>query len=66
MKSKATDCGSVLTVFSSIVLLCVSSIIMIMQGRNKGSRSWGWARNKGFWPEYIPMRFEHKSSDKNE
>ena len=30
MKSKATRCGSVSTVFSSMVLLCVSSIIIII------------------------------------
>ena len=30
MKSKATGCGSVLAIFSRIVLLCVSSIIVIM------------------------------------
>ena len=30
MKSKATGCGSILAVFSSIVLLCVSSIIIII------------------------------------
>ena len=30
MKSKATGCGSISTVFSSIVLLCVRSIIIIM------------------------------------
>ena len=30
MKSKATGCGSISTVFPSIVLLCVSSIIIIM------------------------------------
>ena len=30
MKSKATGCGSISTVFSSIVLLCVSSIIIII------------------------------------
>ena len=30
LKSKATRCGSISTVFSSIVLLCVSLIIMIM------------------------------------
>ena len=28
MKSKATGCGSISTVFSSIVLLCVRSIII--------------------------------------
>ena len=28
MKSKATGCGSISTVFSNIVLLCVSSIII--------------------------------------
>ena len=30
MKSKATGCGSISTVFSSIVLLCVNSIIIII------------------------------------
>ena len=30
MKSKATGCGSISTVFSSIVLLCVSIIIIII------------------------------------
>ena len=30
MKSKATGCGLISTVFSSIVLLCVSSIIIII------------------------------------
>ena len=30
MKSKATGCGSISTVFSSIVLLYVSSVIIIM------------------------------------
>ena len=30
MKSKATGCGSISTVFSSIVLLCVSSIVIII------------------------------------
>ena len=30
MKSKASGCGSILTVFSGIVLLCVSSIIIII------------------------------------
>ena len=30
MKSKAAGCHSILTVFSSIVLLCVTSIIIIM------------------------------------
>ena len=30
MKSKATGCGSISTVFSSIVLLCISSIIIII------------------------------------
>ena len=30
MKSKATGCGSISTVFSSIVLLCVSSVIRII------------------------------------
>ena len=30
MKSKATGCGSISTVFSSIVLLCVSTIIIII------------------------------------
>ena len=30
MKSKATGCGSILAVFSTIVLLCVSSIIIII------------------------------------
>ena len=30
MKSKATGCGSISTVFSSIVLLCVRSIIIMM------------------------------------
>ena len=30
MKSKATGCGSISTVFSGIVLLCVSSIIIIV------------------------------------
>ena len=29
MKSKATGCGSISTVFSSILLLCVSSTIII-------------------------------------
>ena len=29
MKSKATGCGSISTVFFSIVLLCVSSIIIV-------------------------------------
>ena len=31
MKSKATGCGSVSAVFSSMVLLCVRSIIMIIK-----------------------------------
>ena len=31
MKSKATGCGSVSAVFSSMVLLCVMSIIMIIK-----------------------------------
>ena len=31
MKSKATGCGSMSTVFSSIVLLCVSSIVIAKQ-----------------------------------
>ena len=30
MKSKATGCGSISTVFSSIDLLCVSSLIIII------------------------------------
>ena len=30
MKSKATGCGSISTVFSNIVLLCVSSIIIVI------------------------------------
>ena len=30
MKSKATGCGSISTVFSSLALLCVSSIIIII------------------------------------
>ena len=30
LKSKATGCGSISTVFSNIVLLCVSSIIIII------------------------------------
>ena len=30
LKFKATGCGSISTVFSSIVLLCVSSVIIIM------------------------------------
>ena len=30
MKSKATGCGSISTAFSSIVLLCVSSIIILL------------------------------------
>ena len=30
MKSKATGCGSISTVFSSIVLLCVSIVIIII------------------------------------
>ena len=30
MKSKATGCGSISTVFSNIVLLCVSTIIIIV------------------------------------
>ena len=30
LKSKATGCGSISTVFSSIVLLCVSSITIII------------------------------------
>ena len=30
MKSKVTGCGSISTVFSSIVLLCVSSIVIII------------------------------------
>ena len=30
MKSKATGCGFILTVFPSIVLLCVMSIIIII------------------------------------
>ena len=30
MKSKATGCGSISTVFSRIVLLCISSIIIII------------------------------------
>ena len=30
MKSKATGCGMISTIFSSIVLLCVSSIIIMM------------------------------------
>ena len=30
MKSKATGCGSISTVFPSIVLQCVSSIIVII------------------------------------
>ena len=25
------------------------------QGRNKASRIWGAGKNKGFWPEYLPM-----------
>ena len=29
MKSKATGCGSISTVFCSIVLMCVSSIIIV-------------------------------------
>ena len=31
LKSKATGCGSISTVFSSIVLLCVSSIIIMIK-----------------------------------
>ena len=30
LKCKATNCGSISTVFSSVVLLCVSSIIIMM------------------------------------
>ena len=30
LKSKATGCGSISTVFTSIVLLCVSSLIIII------------------------------------
>ena len=30
MKYKATGCGSISTVFSSVVLLCVSSIMIII------------------------------------
>ena len=31
------------------------------QGRNKDFKIWGgrvsgWGRNKGFWPEYLPMK----------
>ena len=36
MKSKATDCGSISTVFSSIVLLCVSSVRIINE-KQKGN-----------------------------
>ena len=25
------------------------------QGGNKSFKIWGWGRNKGFWPEYLPM-----------
>ena len=25
------------------------------QGRNKDFKIWGWSRNKGFWPEYLPV-----------
>ena len=32
MKFKVTGCGSISTVFSSTVLLCVSSIIIIIVG----------------------------------
>ena len=28
---------------------------MKKQGRNKCFEIWGWGRNKGFWPEYLPM-----------
>ena len=33
MKSKATGCGSISTVFSSILLLCVSSTIIGVMSR---------------------------------
>ena len=28
---------------------------MKKQGRNKCFEIWEWGRNKGFWPEYLPM-----------
>ena len=31
LKSKATGCGSISTVFSSMVLLCVGSIVIIIE-----------------------------------
>ena len=37
MKSKATGCGVISTVISSIVLLCVSSIILIIVIRKQYS-----------------------------
>ena len=37
MKSKATGCGMISTVISSIVLLCVSSIIVIIVIRKQYS-----------------------------
>ena len=25
------------------------------QGKNKSVKIWGWGRNKGFCPEYLPI-----------
>ena len=29
------------------------------QGGNKSFKIWGWGRNKGFWPEYLPINLLH-------
>ena len=40
------------------------------QGRNKdfkiwgGGRGGGWGRNKGFWPEYLPMKLIVKTLER--
>ena len=39
------------------------------QGRNKDFKIWGgggggWGRNKGFWPEYLPMKLIVKTLER--